>query len=1456
MLNENDRNILLFRSRFLKQKDYWTRKLSGKYEPTDILFDYENVHPAEKDDGKIEISFPAELGARVIKLSKGSGLSIYILLLAALKTLIFRYTANEDITVISPINKLKVTGETINTLLFVRDRLEIGMTFKEVVLNVRQSVLDAYENQDYPYDKLLDYLFSSSVEQSRRAISNIQCSLAGIHDNGDMEKTKAGLSFHFVQDENRLKGSLLYDPGDFNKTELLNFCGHFILLLTGALENIETRISDISFLTEQEKKQLLLDFNDNKAGGVVGKTVVNFIEEHAGKAADTTCLCCLDEQITYRQLDEQFNWLAYLLVEKGVLAEDIIGIMMERSIKMVIGILGIIKAGGAYMPIDPDYPQERIDYMLKDSSAKFLINEKFFTGYRGAVFQKSPPLNGNLAYIIYTSGSTGKPKGVMVEHMGTMNHIAAKVQDLQLTQESIVAQNASHMFDISVWQFFSALTLGGKTIIYRDESIFDPDRFISLLIHDRVTVLEVVPSYLSVMLEFLDFNYKKFESLRYLLVTGETVTPRLVKKWFEKYPGIKMVNAYGPTEASDDITHFVMAKAPEGDSIPIGKPIRNFNIYIVNKNMNLCPLGVKGEICVAGIGVGRGYLNNVGKTCEVFMRDPLDEGVNVRLYKTGDLGRWLGDGTIEFFGRKDSQVKIRGFRIELGEIESRLSSYPGVKDAVVIVKEVIGSESDDNVKGEKYLCAFLSTREKLDTQLIRTYLSERLPDYMAPEQYVELEQLPLTPNGKMDRKALFQLDVNRYIKKEYIAPRTEVEKKLAEIWSKLLGLEKDIIGIDSNFFELGGHSLKSTILAARIHKIFNVKLSLEEIFTNPTIRGLAKVMDTSTAEHEEYASIEPAEKKEYYVLSSAQKRLYFLQEMEESGIGYNIPQFMRLEGQLEVEKLESIFRQLIRRHESFRTSFRMVDGEPVQRVHDKVEFEINKSFAELFQKRLPEGLPEAVIERFIRPFDLSRAPLLRVGLIRIEKNQHILMVDMHHIISDGASMGILVKDFMSLYEGRELPQPRIYYKDYAEWQIHVQAGIRQQETFWLKELAGEIPVLNLPTDYLRPRVQRFEGSTMSFNLDSDNTRALNALALRHSVTLYMVLLAVFDIFLAKLGNQQDIVVGTPAAGRRHADLEQIIGMFVNTLSLRNYPTDEMDFLSFLEVVKTRTISAFENQDYQYDALVEKIMPNRDVSRNPLFDVMFVLQNTDLHMTGTAIPGLKATPYDYKYKTSKFDLTLIGFELGETLSFTFEYSTQLFKQETIERFIVYFKYIVRSIIANPDQRICDLEILTDEERNRILLEFNDTVSVYPKDKAIPGLFAEQVDRNPDRIAVVGAGSQTCPITLSYNELNEQSNRLAGLLINKGVLADNIVAIMIERSVEMIIGIMGILKSGGAYLPIDPVYPQDRVDYMLKDSGARILINKSEIRNPKLETNPNVQKINVQNKSFEDLMVLDF
>ncbi len=1176
---------------------------------------------------------------------------------------------------------------------------------------------------------------------------------------------------------------------------------------------------------------------------------------------------------------------------------DFIGLLVEDTHSLLIGLLAILKSGNCIVPISPGFPVERIEFIVEDCRLKVILTDKRNYLLAQQVVRGSSCLEQVICidniefkgreklgqspagfskedmdkpcYAIYTSGSTGKPKGVPITYGNLVPLLMWSHNYFKLGAHIRVLQNLSYTFDFGMFELLTTLLAGGVLYFFNKKVLKDLNEYVDFIHLHQVNCIHTTPSF---------FNNitgvgRKLSPLKLIHLGGEQLNRKLVEET-SKLVGENcyLYNGYGPTETTINSSIYSLMVGAEGlvdipDNIPIGMPSANNIIYILDVEGNFQPVGVTGEIYIGGSGVAQGYLNKPELTAEKFgpqitlitkINQIKNKKINksfagvqwglfqkpLLVYKTGDLGRWLPNGGIEFFGRIDHQVKIRGFRIELGEIENRLLNHKEIKECAVTVRE--------GEKGNKYLCAYLVVRIPVDSGTLREYLSKYLPDYMTPSYFVTLDKMPLTTSGKIDLRALPEPRLESGF--GYTAPRDEVEEKLVGLWAEVLGIEENKISIDANFFELGGHSLKATLLAAKIHKKFQVKVLLGEIFKTPFIRGLAVTI--KEAAREKYISLEHTEKKDYYALSPAQKRLYVLQQMDEQGggIAYNIPSLWSLEGDVDKSRFEDIFRKLTRRHESLRTFFQIVNEEPVQRVHDEVKFEI-----ELLSKGDPAWSPRVFIKNFIRPFDLSLAPLFRVGLIKEQDNKHRLILDMHHIISDGISMGIFVTDFIMFYGGEALPPLRFQYKDYSQWQNSLVSSnaVKVQEDYWLKEMAGEIPVLELAFDFPRPPVKKSQGNRLQFDIGRELTDRVKKLILETGATLFMVFLAVFNLLLSKLSNQEDIIIGSPIAGRFHHDLENIMGVFINTLAFRNYPCDKKRFSQFLEEIKENCLQAFENQYYQYEELVEKVQINRDLSRNPLFDVMLVLQNMDRGQV--AIPGLNLTPIDHNMHVSKFDLILTAVEEAGRFDFFLTYSTDLFKQETVHRFIDYFKRILNSVLEDRNLEISGIDILSEAEKERLLYSFNNTAREYSSEKTIHWLFAEQVERYPDRIAFfgehvrpVGLVGHVRPVSLTYRQLNEQSDRLAFLLIEKGVLVDDIVGINIERSLEMIIGIMGILKAGGAYMPIDPEYPRERIDYMLKDSKAKILITKSEIRNSKPETNPNVQIINVQSKNRDSLI----
>ncbi len=913
----------------------------------------------------------------------------------------------------------------------------------------------------------------------------------------------------------------------------------------------------------------------------------------------------------------------------------------------------------------------------------------------------------DLAYVIYTSGSTGRPKGVMLEHRNLVNLMAHHHRYTNIDCRSVL-QFASLSFDASFHEIFSALLAGGELLLIPGELRGDILNLFKIVEQGDIKTLFLPMSFLNVVFGQEDYIHRFPSCARHIQTAGEQVVVTRRFRKFLKEQNVYLHNHYGPSE-----THVVTALTmnPEGpipDLPPIGQPILNTGIYVLDKHKQLQPVGVAGELFVGGEQVGRGYWGREKLTNDRFISilpgvaSSLLHGEE-RFYQTGDLARWLPDGSIEFLGRIDHQVKIRGFRVELGEIESLLLNHGEIKEAVVQLK------TDEHK--DKYLCAYLVADRELGAAEIRQYLSRELPDYMIPSYFVHLGQMPLTPNGKVDRRGLPDPKVKP--EASYAAPADFIEERLAEIWSDVLGIEKELIGTDANFFELGGHSLKATVLIQKIHKAFQTRLPMAVVFKNPRIRGIAEYI-RNTAESE-YSSIEAVEKREVYPLSSAQKRLFAAHHVDEKSTGYNITSALVLKGDLKVDELATTFRRLINRHESFRTSFLVVGDEPVQKIAAPVDIEFPIEYYKLNRSggHFDSSFHRDIVNRFVRPFDLKQPPLLRVGLADMAEREYVMTIDMHHIISDGVSAGVLIGEFTGLFDGRVLPPLRIQYKDYAVWQGGAQkeAALEVQQTYWLQQFERAIPVLKIPTDYPGPAAGKLAGDVVSFRLGKEKTKGLKKMALDQGTTLFVVLLTIFYILLHKIGSQEDIVVGTAAAGRNHEELQQVIGMFVNTLALRNFPVPGKSFIEFLGEVRQGTLEAFDNQDYPFEALLANKVKIRNSGEHPIFNVMFGLQN--LEFPPLKLKGLTVTPYPLQRNISLYDLTLMGQEVAAGLGFSLQYSTALFKRETIKRFSGYFKRIVTSVLDNHHIKIRTIEILTDREKSKLVSKIRQDESFFDR-----------------------------------------------------------------------------------------------------------------------------------------------
>ncbi|PNQ87653.1 non-ribosomal peptide synthetase, partial [Paenibacillus polymyxa] len=1419
-----------------KNNQFWNNYLQNMEQVHDLLAWIKETSSSD-GDGKYTIVLDHRELSNVQKWCKQHRHTLAGWVHAGWGLLLNRYSMQEHIVFGSTVSGRnaelpgieQMVGLFINSLpIYVH--FEDSLSVSAIVEQIEQGMKERSAYEATPLTDIKEYcglkgkgeLFHSLLVYENYPVQAESVSEIGIEVVSVREETHYDLTLIIMEKDGQLACTFQYKQDQFTIETIEKMANHYKHILLEMVEHYKDSYAEIDCLGYEEKKAVHA-WNSTESVYPKDRTMIQLFEEQVEKTPDRAALVEGETIFSYRELNARANQLARMLRESGVKTESIVGLLLDRSIEMVISIFAIHKAGGAYLPLDVNHSSERIAFMLKDSGSEHVLTRKKylkqlkFDGVVWDIDEKQEVLDSkpahnlsevvspySLAYIIYTSGSTGKPKGVMIENASLLNTILAMQDHYPLGRNDAFLLKTSHTFDVSVAELFGWFMDGGRLVILQNGAEKDPFQIRLAIKEKGITHINFVPSMLNIFINTLDEEcLGDLTTLRYIFAAGEALTSETANKCYGLIQNVSLNNIYGPTEATIYATRYAVEGLQGSFNMPIGRPLQNFKAYIMNSHHKLQPVGVPGELCIGGAGLARGYLGQEGLTDEKFISNPFMDGD--RMYKTGDLARWLPDGNIQFLSRIDNQVKIRGHRIETREVESRLLEHKFIQEALVMAR---GDESFG-----QYLCAYIVSSNELRVREVRTHLRLTLPEYMIPTYIIPLDSMPLNPNGKIDRKALPQPETHLPVEAEWTAPQNEMEEKLVHIWCDILNIER--VGVDHNFFELGGHSLKATILATRIHREWDTVVPLSEIFKFPTIKELATVIYQAQKNH--FISIPPLEKRDYYPISSVQKRIYVLNQLDQ-GTAYNISGVMKLDGVLDIQQLEQAFHQLIRRHEALRTTFHMINGEIYQRIHEHVDFRIS-----VFDGN--EDSLAHMLQAFTQPFQLSEGPLLRVGLINLGEASYYLMVDMHHIISDGSSLGILMEEFARYYEGSgNLLSPlRIQYKDFAAWQNEqnqYNEKIKLQETFWLNQFNDEIPILGMPLDYPRPSVQSFEGSRIYFAVDHECNRKLKQFMNETGATLYMVLLAVYNVVLSKYTGQEDIVVGSPVAGRLHEDLHRVIGMFVNTLGMRNKPIGSKTFNMFMDEVKQNALQCFENQDYSFEALVENLDIPRDMSRNPLFDTMFVLQNKSIEIC--EIEGLKLSPVPFDSGESKFDLTLYAQETDQGISFELEYCTQIFKKETMERMGRHFVRVLSQVISNPDRRLSDVDMLMEDEKQRMQFDYNDTSVSYALDRTVYELFEEQVARTPEDIALVFKGCE-----LTYEALNRKANKIARYLKNKGVGENTLVAIMAERSFEMVIGIMGILKAGAAYVPIDPDYPEERIRYLMDNSNTNILLTQESL-----------------------------
>jgi len=1411
-------------SQYTNERDYWLERLAGEPVKTTFPRDFPGKEKSEKCMEKTAFRLTDPVYSNLMKISNNSDARLHIILVAGWSMLLYRYTGSSDIMVGIPTYKQDVAGQLINTALVVRNTVTGEMTVKELLLRMGQTILAANRNQNYPIEALVYKLNLPGIDPGGDfPLFDISILLEDIHDKRYLDHIRQNIIVSFRKSGSSLEGVVEYNSNLYRETTIQRIVSHFRNLLAAALPDVNIPISRLEILSPEERKQLLEDFNDNTADFPWDKTIYQFIEDHAQKQPGAKAVTCEGETVTYDQLNSRAGQLALVLREKGVENETIAAIMMERSIDIVVSILAVWKAGGAYLPIDPSYPQERIDYILENSGAKVLL-KKSESPWRGHPIENSNDQNSNdrnkinvpvvldfeylnfdivsnfefrasnlssseLAYIIYTSGSTGQPKGVMIEHVGMMNHIYAKIDLLDITGKSVVAQNASQTFDISVWQFFAALVQGGRTVIYPDSLVLDPSKFIPRLLEDGITILEVVPSYLSVLLDVLDNKKGKNAAalvLDYLLVTGEEVKPRLVNRWFDTFPHIKVVNAYGPTEASDDITHHVMTKPlePGIQRVPIGKPVRNFNIYIVDEHMNLCPVGVKGEICVSGVGVGRGYINRPGLTAETFSSVSSVSSVAKKLYKTGDLGVWLPDGTIEFFGRKDDQVKISGFRIELGEIESHLLAHPEVKEAVVMDRE--------DEKGGKRLYAYIVGKEpagkSIDLQGVKNHLLHLLPDYMIPAYFLPLEKLPLTPNGKIDRKALLEIKP---------AART-----IPYISLEMLNrLQREAAG--------------------SIPGILSKKQEKDDASPG------RKRTDFAVEALEEYAKLEHYSKhqkngKTYYPLSLAQKVYYFIEKTHPKTTCNNHTFTVRYPEIIEENLLSEAINTAVARYDALR--LRVVelklenDMIPAQYVApyqapglDSVDFSGQDD------PQLPEQWLKEVNDK---PFQLVENDLFYFAYVKYNSEESGYIIKMHHLLVDRITFALLFREIHKIYrqlkEGKEVSVDETSFPSYIENCLLREksyldsAQIKKDRAFWHKVMLPLPPEVDLSTRKGNPF--NIETASSTQTVPGKLRTRMHQYCKTGGTSLFKLILAALSIYVSRVTAQDNFVIGSVSHGRRTEEQKQTPGLFNRFFPINIKIDKTMTFDEFVENNTNHINYILKNHvDYPYELLGPELKEiiGTDVRYFGSINLLYHPDWEEEYTINNRRAGYDPNPLTIHINVDYKDRFGI-------LELCWDYQVERFCEADIIGIQQGFLNVLADALADPAKPLSHIQLLSTEEKNRILYEFNDTDAAYPHHMTLHGMFARQVEKTPEAVAVKGKD------IITYNQLNEKADRLVHSLREKGVKPGTIAGIMVERSIEMLVGMMAILKAGAAYLALSLTYPDKRIGFMCSDSRMPVLL----------------------------------
>jgi len=1397
-------------SRYNEDKLYWEEQMLPMPEEINLS----GVRPSDDSmsAGKTTLAFDSDLRAEMRAWAKENKTSVFKAIYAAVSIYISRITGIDDF-VLPTFNhnrsikeQYEMAGMFISTIP-VRVKVQGDDEFGSLVKSTGDQMNYLIkERQKYPFDELaVNLRDKSGIDPS--FFMNV--SVIGHQDvrfeDMSFEHIQppyeaGGLSIHVNPENKDILGILElefdYKEALYSESSIETIFNGICNVISAGIGQPDQKIKDIPVVDKGQINQLVQKFNATEKAYDLDTTLVHMFEKQVEFYGDSCALVLEGQKLTYSELSRQADSLAFQLHEAGVGPEIIVGIIAGRRVESIIAMLAILKAGGAYLPIDPKSPQERILYILKDSGAKTLLAhcDEVPDSYAGNYFDLSDaslfdaktevlPIktdSKNAAYVIYTSGSTGRPKGVVIEHRSVVNLVNWHSRAYGITPGVKTAEYASFSFDASVSQIFSPLLSGAELHLIADDIRLDPVRINDYLEEHQIVYIDLPTPMCEQFLEMCDNR-----SLKVMTTGGEKL-----KKY--SLPRFQLVDEYGPTENTVISTHIHLDK--NWLRSPIGKPVPNTRAYILDRYKNPQPLGVPGELYLAGAGLAREYLNQPELTREKFVDDPFFPGQ--KMYRTGDHAKWLPDGNIDFLGRMDFQVKIRGYRIELEEIEARIVKLPHVINAVVDVR--------DDSTGSPFLCAWVETSKEHPVSDIQASLKEDMPDYMVPAYITAIEKLPLNSSGKVDRRALPEPSLESQRQTEYEPPKTETEKKLSLIWGKILGIEK--ISANDSFISLGGHSLKALTMQYRIQKEFKISLPVSEIFKLQTLRRTAAAIGELDGSRED--GIQQAPVRSFYPVTSAQKRLYLIYQMGNVGTAYNIPLAMEIHGPLDHLKLGAAIDELVLRHDILRTGFSLEKGVPVLKVHQEVT---PKRF---FAKTSHENV-QSQIRDFVKPFDLENAPLFRTALFQESVDSHVFIFDVHHIIMDGLSVSILMKELWEIYDGNELPALEFSYKDFAVWQQETSVGGRlpKQQDYWLDVFKGFEQTMNFETDHVQKASMDYKGDRLFFDVPATLRHKLADVSERSGVTLFTTMLAAYGIFLMRHTSCSDLVVGIPSSGRTVPEVENMLGMFVGTMPLRLFPNKKASVKEYLSAVNQTVMGALDNQDYPLEDLVEQLGVKREPGRTPLLDVLFTLREMPSVMKSGE---LSIFPVDYEPGVSKFDQTFEALVHDEGIQLKIEYKTSLFEKDTAQLWGEQYVQLLEQICEHPEKKVGEYDIIIPREREFLLKKFNETETSYPN-QTVTECFNQQAGRTPDAIAIKQENR-----TITYAELDGLTNRLANRLKIEGISSGQIVGVVGSASIEFVVGILGILKAGAAYVPVDVGYPAERINFMMQEADVRFVL----------------------------------